>query len=378
MRRYPAVSYLEARARRRMPFFAWEYLASGTGDDAAVRRNRERLDTVLFTPRFMQGPFEPALATELFGVRYAAPFGIAPVGLTGLMWPDAECILAKAAAKYRIPYGLSTVATQAPETVGPLASGMGWFQLYPPRNSDTRKDLLKRARDSGFTALLVTVDVPANSRRERQARAGVSVPPRITPLTLYRCAVRPAWSLAALRGGGLPRFRGLEQYAGATDLAAISEFIGTQFNGTLDWEYVSQVRDEWDGPVLLKGVMDVDEALHALRIGIDGLVVSNHGGRQFDGVPAAIDVLPGIAEAVAGRCKIVFDSGVRSGLDMLRAIALGADFVLLGRAFMFGVGALGERGGDHVIDLLLADLATNMSQLGCATLAQLKDRLYRP
>jgi len=374
MNRYPSVADLRRRAHRRIPHFAWEYLDSGTGADECVRRNREALAAVTLMPQFMKGVFEPDLSTTLFGIHYDTPFGVAPVGLTALMWPRAEQILARAAAKYRFPYALSTAATTAPETIGPLAAGMGWFQLYPPRRPEIRRDLLLRARDSGFTTLLVTADLPVASRRERQLRAGVSVPPKTTALMLYRCAVRPAWTLATLVAGR-PRFHGLEKYLDGRDMRDMLSFIGEELGGTFDWEYLQQLRDEWSGPIVLKGVLDVDLAERAVVLGCEGIMVSNHGGRQFDGAPAAISVLPAIAKAVGDRAKILFDSGVQSGLDIARALALGADFVLLGRAFMFGVAALGKRGGEHTARILIADLKNNMTQLGCATVGELADRV---
>ena len=222
---YPRVSDLAAKARQRIPFFAWEYLDSGTGYDVGASRNVAEMHDVRLTPRFMRGEFVPNAETELFGTTYSAPFGVAPVGLTGLMWPGAEIILAKSAAKFRVPYSLSTVATEAPEIIGPLADGMGWFQLYPPRSANIRRDLLQRAKETGFTTLLITADVPTGSTRERQVRAGVSVPPQITPQMIYRCAVRPEWSIATLRHG-IPRFRGVEKYVDAKDLQNMTAFIG--------------------------------------------------------------------------------------------------------------------------------------------------------
>jgi L-lactate dehydrogenase (cytochrome) len=290
------------------------------------------------------------------------------------MWPRAERILAMAAATHRFPYTLSTAATEAPETIGPLAEGMGWFQLYPPRSEKIRRDLLLRAKDSGFTTLLVTADVPVAGRRERQVQAGVTVPPRITPLMLWRSAIRPAWAFATLKAG-IPRFRGLEKYLDGRDMRDMLTFIGQELGGTLDWEYLEAVREEWDGPIVLKGVLDVGEAERAVSIGYDGIMVSNHGGRQFDGAPAAISVLPAIVSAVGDRAAILFDSGVRGGLDIARALALGADFVLLGRAFMYGVSALGKRGGNHVAQILKDDLTNNMTQLGCSNLSELTSRL---
>ena len=370
--KYPSVADLRNKARSRIPFFAWEYLDSGTGRDDGAERNMDAMRNVALTPRFMRGEMTANVETELFGQTYAAPFGVAPVGLTGLMWPQAENILAKAAAKYRIPYSLSTVATQAPETIGPMANGMGWFQLYPPRDAGVRRDLLARVKAAGFTTLLVTADVPTGSTRERQRRAGVTVPPKMTPTMVWRCMVRPEWSLATLLAGS-PRFKGVSKYASGADLQNMTDFIGTELGGTLDWRYLEEVRKEWDGPIVIKGIMSAADTRDALSFGADGIGVSNHGARQCDGTPAAIEALPHIADVVSGRAPIIFDSGVRNGLDICRALALGADFVLAGRAFMYGVAALGARGGEHVAHLLLEDLKNNMVQLGCRDIAELRE-----
>lgn len=372
MSRYPAIADLAARARKRIPHFAWEYLDSGTGSEAGADRNLAALERIHLIPRFLQGALEPDTSTDLFGIRYAAPFGIAPVGLTGLMWPGAEGILARTAARYRIPYGLSTVATESPESIGPLCDGMGWFQLYPPNDPAIRRDLLARARAAGFTTLLVTVDTPAQSRRERQTRAEVSVPPRRTWQTYWRAAIRPSWSLATV-SHGLPRFRTLEKYVQTEDIAQLGQYMNKHM-GTLDWAYLEQTRAEWPGALVVKGILHPEDAQRAVQAGVDGILVSNHGARQFDGSPGAIDLLPPIVDAVGKQTKVLFDSGVRGGLDICRALTLGADFVLLGRAFMYGVAALGSAGGDHVADLLLADLRANMANLGCARLSTLVER----
>ncbi len=375
--RYPRISDLANRAYSRIPYFSWEYLDSGTGYDVGAERNVGAMHDVRLTPKLMRGRFDVDIETELFGTTYTAPFGVAPIGLTGLMWPGAELILARTAAKFQIPYALSTVATEAPETVGPLANGMAWFQLYPPRDPAIRKDLLARAKAAGFTTLLVTADVPTGSTRERQVRAGVSVPPKITPQMIFRCAIRPQWTLATLRHG-IPRFRGVEKYVAAKDLSNMVAFIGQGLGGTLDWDYLDDVRREWDGPIVVKGLLDVDDVKRALDAGVEGIGVSNHGARQTDAVPATITVLPRIKDVVGDRAKIIFDSGVRSGLDIARALALGADFVLLGRAFMYSVAALGARGGDHAAGLLKDDLINNMTQVGCADVAALRDRVVTP
>ncbi|MEM7273130.1 MAG: alpha-hydroxy acid oxidase [Actinomycetota bacterium] len=372
----PAIADLERRAARRIPFFAWEYLASGTGDDRAVQNNLDRLAQVELVPQLLKGPLEPSVETELFGVRYAAPIGIAPVGLTGLIWPGADGALARAAAANRIPYTLSTVATEAIEVAGPNAAGMGWFQLYPPREPELRADLISRAADAGFTTLVVTADVPAASRRERQRKAQVRVPPVIGPRMLYRSAIRPAWSLGVLRHG-MPRFKTLEKYIDQATMRATAGFVGANLGGTLSYDYLAEVRRLWDGPLVVKGIMDTADARRCVEHGADAVQVSNHGGRQLDGAPAAIDVLAEIVAEVGGDVPVLYDSGVRSGLDVARAIALGADFVFCGRAFMFGLGAAGEAGADHAYQILLEGLVNTMAQTGCRELGELRDRLAR-
>lgn len=374
MDRYPAISDLEARARKRIPFFAWEYLASGTGADDAVRRNNEALAKITLVPQLMKGEFTPSIETELFGVRYAAPIGIAPIGLTGLIWPSADADLAAAAADRRIPYTMSTVSTTSPELAGPAAKGMGWFQLYPPRERDMRDDLIGRAADAGFTTLVVTADVPARSRRERQVKAQIRVPPVIGPTLIRQSMMRPAWSLGVLRNG-MPRFRALEKYIDSATMRNIAGFVGASLGGTLSYDYLAEVRDVWRGPLVVKGILDPEDAQKCIDHGADAVQVSNHGGRQLDGAVAAIDALPAVLDKIDGRVPVLFDSGIRSGLDVARAIAVGADFVFCGRAFLFGLAALGSPGAGHAYDVLADELVNVMSQTGCAALAELGHRL---
>ncbi len=375
LQRYPAVHDLRRLTRKRLPHIAWEYLDCGTGDERAVARNLERMAEVTLAPVFMQGELQPDLTTTLFGRTYSVPFGAAPVGLTGLMWPRAELILAASAAKYRFPYCLSTVATQSPESVGPVVEDMGWFQLYPPRRRPLRDDLLRRAMDAGFHTLVVTADVPVGSRRERTSRAGLETPPRITARFIYEALKHPVWTIQTLRAG-LPRLRSLEKYAESKQLGEVASYVGRELGGTLTWDYIKEVRDLWDGPVVVKGILHPADAERAIEAGVDGIQVSNHGARQFDGTLAAIDALPPIVRQVGGRARILFDSGVRTGLDIIRALSLGADFVLLGRAFIYGVGAFGRYGGDHAFEILKADLEVNMANLGCARVDDIPSPVY--
>lgn len=368
---YPAISDLRTRARRRIPHVAWQYLETGTGEEKAMIRNREALDKLTFVPRFIRGKLDVSLETELFGRTYAAPYGIAPMGLCGLVWPNCERILAQSAQQYQIPYTLSTVATQTPETIGPDVGEMGWFQLYPPRDPKIRATMLKRAQEAGFHTLIVTADVPTPSRREESRKAGLSVPPRINLKMIWQGATHPMWSMQILRHG-LPRLRFVESFSPKKDLKSAANYARFEFRGDLDWDYIKTVRDLWDGPVLLKGLLHPEDATEAVAHGVDGVVVSNHGGRQFDGAPAAIDVLPEIVATLGGKVPVLFDSGIRSGLDILRAIALGADFVLIGRPFLYGVAALGAHGGDHVNNIFFEDLTNNMKQLGITRPEQLR------
>ena len=373
IKRYPAIGDLQKRAKTKIPHVAWEYLEGGTGDEAAVARNLRRLADITLVPRLLQGELKPDVSTTLFGQNYRAPFGMAPVGLAGLMWPRAECVLAATAAKYTIPYCLSMVATQTPETVGAIAGDMGWFQLYPPRDSALRRDILQRVEDAGFKTLVVTADTPAPSRRERAMRAGLRLPLRITPGFIYEALRHPDWTFNTLKAG-MPKLRTLEKYTESKKMESTISFVLERIGGTLSWDYLGEVRDEWQGALVVKGIHHPQDAAEAVRIGVDGIQVSNHGARQFDAAPAAIDLLPAIVRQVQGRASILFDSGIRTGLDIIRALALGADFVFLGRAFMYGVAAFGKYGGDHAAEILLEDLKVNMIQMGYARLAEISGR----
>ena len=374
MDRFPAISDLERRAKWRIPRAAWEYLASGTGDEASMHRNRDALLQVELRPELCKGLLQPSTATTVFGVEYAAPIGMAPVGLSGLIWPGADLALAAAARTHRIPHTLSTVANSAPETIGPIADGYGWYQLYPPRDAELRADMLDRIEGAGYETLVVTADVPAPSRRERQRKAHVRVPPVIGPRLIWDGASHPIWTAALLKHG-MPGFEMLEKYVDGDSLKQLAGFVGASLGGTLSWDYLAEVRDRWKGNLVVKGILATNDAERCLEVGADGIWVSNHGGRQLEASPASIDCLAPIVDHVAGRVPVFFDSGVRAGADVARAIALGADFVFCGRAFMFSLGALGDKGPSHAYEILLDGLVNVMHQTGCETLADLRERL---
>ena len=350
----------------------WEYLDSGTGHEATLVRNRIKLDEVLFHPAILDGGADVDLSCSLMGRGHPVPFGISPVGMSGLIWPNAERLLAAHAAAAGIPYGLSTVATETPETIGPYAQGQGWFQLYPPRDPDIRSDMLARARDAGFETLVLTVDVPVASRRERQTRGGLVQPPRLTPRLMAQVALCPAWALGTMRAG-LPRMRFLDKYAQASGPMPSTAHIGYLLRTAPDWTYLEELRREWTGKLVVKGVMDARYVPRLEAAGVDAIWVSNHAGRQFDGALAAIEVLPAIRAATD--LPVIFDSGVAGGLDIMRALALGADFVMMARTWQYALGALGAAGPAHLHDMLVADLASCMGQIGARSLADLRGRL---
>lgn len=366
--RFPGIADLKHRAQRRIPHFVWEYLDSGTGVEATLRRNREGLDRVGFLPSILHGPLEFDTSTEFLGQTYPLPFGVAPIGMAGLIWPDAEAHLARAAASAGLPFTLSNVACQSPEDVAPHLGDNAWFQLYPPKDPDIRKDLLNRVRDAGFTTLVMTADVPVASRRERQTRSGLTNPPRLTPRLLAQIAMRPEWALGIARSGP-PRMRTLDKYTDNSSNLPPTAHVGYLLRTSPDMDYVHWLRDAWDGPLIVKGVQRPEDAEPLQRAGVDAIWISNHGGRQFDGAPAGIDALPAIRAATD--LPLIFDSGIEGGLDILRAKALGADFVMLGRGFMYGLAALGAKGPAHVIDILRQDMHANMGQMGAVSLNHL-------
>jgi L-lactate dehydrogenase (cytochrome) len=372
--KYPALGDLKARARRRIPHFVWEYLDSATGLEAGAARNRTALDAVLFRPAALRGEIAPSLQSTFLGRDYPAPFGIAPLGMSGLIWPGAEHILSAFAAQAGIPYCVSTVATVLPEDLAGTVGEQGWFQMYPPKSAEVRDDMLRRAREAGFHTLVLTVDVPAASRRERQTRGGLVQPPRLTRRLLAQVARCPAWSLG-IAARGMPRMRLMDSYAEGLAKGPLpsTAHVGYLLRAAPDWDYVAALRDAWDGPLILKGVCEPEVAARADTEGVDAVWVSTHAGRQFDGAPGAAQVLPEVRRATD--LPIIFDSGVESGLDVIRALALGADFVMMGRAWHYALGALGRAGPDHWMEILTRDMESNMAQIGARRLEDLGGRL---
>ena len=376
MNKYPAISDLQKRCHKRIPNVAKAYLETGTDEEIGLQRNREAFHKIVFSPQFLKGTLMPKISTEVFGQKFNAPFGIAPVGLTGLMWPKAEVYMAEAASEFNIPMCLSTLATETPETIGPILKGQGWFQLYTPKEKELAFTIMDRAKASGFETLVITIDIPAPSMRQRTKRAGLVMPPRMTPHFIWQGITHPSWSIQTVKRG-LPNLRTVEAYSDFKDMMSVGEFTHSHMGGNLSWDYVQVLKEAWDGPVILKGILHPDDAKKALEIGIDGIVVSNHGARQFDGAISSMDALPPIAQVVNGRIPLILDSGVRTGLDIIKAIALGADLVLLGRAFIYGVSALGQFGAHHTAQILIEEMVNNMMQIGIETIEEIKELNFK-
>ncbi len=375
-RRFPSLAAIERAASRRMPLFALDYLRGGIGAELGLARNRADLDRAVFAPRHLtpdRGKVDTT--TEIFGQRFAAPFGVAPMGLTGLMWPRALPQMAAAAALHGVPLGVSSSATESLEDLRAVAGKTVWFQLYGCRDPEVERDLMDRARGEGADVLLVTIDILGTTRRERELIHGVSIPPRFGPKTVWQAILRPAWSAAILRHG-MPRFRMLDKYipagAGLGDVArtlgALREFRYTPHR-------LAELRKTWPGKLVVKGVLHPDDARACLEAGADGIVVSNHGGRQNDAAPSAAAALPAIRAAVGPDFPLIADGGVRSGLDVIRFLALGADFVLVGRPMLYG--AASGAGAEHVMHILKQEIEQTTAQLGCVRPIEARDRLWR-
>ncbi|WP_236033541.1 alpha-hydroxy acid oxidase [Belnapia mucosa] len=371
-RRYPSFNDLQHRARRRVARFAYDFVAGGVGDGAPnVAHNRAAMDAVRIVPRYALDVSAVSIRTELFGRDYAAPVGVAPMGNIGMVWPEADAILAAAAQRARIPYVSSTVANVAMEELARIAPDVFWFQLYglPGDKHALSFDLIRRAEAVGAHALVVTLDVPARQKRVQDVRNGLVMPFRYRPRTFLDIARAPFWALEMLTKGQ-PTFPNMRQYVGETaGLAEMAGFVQANMITGVTWEDIARFREAWPRALVLKGIQHPEDAERAVQLGVDGIWVSNHGGRQFDAAPASIDTVPAIAAQVAGRAKLLYDGSIRSGLDVLRSLAVGVDMCFAGRAFLYAVAALGAAGGDHAAAAFMEEVRGTFAQAGVLSVA---------
>ena len=363
--KYPTISDLRKKAKKRIPRFAFEYLDGGCNEEVNLRRNTREIREVQLRPDYLDNFNSASLKTELFGHVYDAPFGIAPVGLQGLMWPNAAEILAKAAIEHNIPYVLSTVSTSSIERISELTEGRAWFQLYHPVEIDMRNDMLKRAEAAQCPVLVLLCDAPSFGFRAKEIRNGLSMPPKMSLNNILQVFGKPNWALQTLIHGQ-PSFEVLKPYMPkGLDLKQLGIFMDQTFSKRMTMEKIAPIRDLWKGKIVLKGVSSEADTEKAIQLGLDGIIVSNHGGRQLDAGESTIKPMTRIAAKYGDQIKVMMDSGLRSGPDIARTLASGSQFSFLGRSFMYGVAALGTQGGDHTIALLKTQLKQVMEQIGC-------------
>lgn len=376
--RYPSIDDLRNKAMRRIPRFAFEYLDGGCNEDVNLKRNTSDIRDIQLKPQYLKNFNGANLKTTLFGVEYDAPFGIAPVGLQGLMWPNSPEILAKAAFQHNVPFILSTVTTSSIERISELTEGKAWFQLYHPAKPELRDDIIKRAAAAHCPVLVILCDVPTFGFRPRDIRNGLAMPPKMSINNILQVLGKPSWAFNTLKYGQ-PNFDTLKPYMPkGLDLKQLGKFMDETFSGRLNEERIKPIRDMWKGKLVLKGVANELDAKEAIRLGFDGIIVSNHGGRQLDAGESSIKPLETIAEKYGNQIEVMMDSGLRSGPDIARTIASGAKFTFLGRSFMYGTAALGEKGGDHTISLLKVQLKQVMEQLCCEKVEDLTKHIIKP
>lgn len=385
-RQYPTAADLRARAKRVLPNFAFEYGDGGAGADTGIARNNNAFDAIEMVPRYGKLVLPPPADCVLFGRKYTAPIGVAPVGGPGTVFPGAEIYLAKACQAAGVPYTLGLLSGISVEEAGKLAPDVLWFQLYRFARNDHAIgfDLVKRADAAGVHALMLTIDTPIRTTRPRETKSGIVTPFRLTTRMKLDALSSPQWTASLIRNG-IPKFVNLRPYMpGNAGLAEGAAFMQREGGGAFTWEEVARYRDKWKKPLLVKGVLHPEDAERAISIGLEGVVVTNHGGRQIDALPAPIDTLPAIAAQIGKRATIIYDSGIRTGVDVARAVALGADAAFAGKPFLWSLGALGERGPAHMINLFTEDLRATLGQLGCPTVDDLRHvpvrhpGVYRP
>lgn len=373
--KYPSVTDLRKRAMVKMPKFAFEYLDGGCNEDINLDKNRTDLQKIELMPQYLSKFDKSNLKTELFGHTYDAPFGIAPVGLQGLMWPNSPEILAKSAFNHNIPFILSTVTTSSIERVAELTEGKSWFQLYHPAEEKVKRDLLDRAAHAGTDVLVILADVPTFGYRPRDVRNGLAMPPSMSLKNIIEVFRKPDWAIQTLIHGQ-PAFKTMEKYMPkGLNLKKLGEFMDVTFSGRLNEDRIASIRDQWKGKLVIKGVVNEIDAQKAINLGVDGLIVSNHGGRQLDAGQSSIVPMTHLAKKFKNEIKIMVDSGLRGGPDIARAMANGAEFTFMGRSFMYGVGALGKEGGNHTISLMKREFQQVMEQLCCESVGDLPQHL---
>ncbi|MGA8206416.1 MAG: alpha-hydroxy acid oxidase [Candidatus Dormiibacterota bacterium] len=372
------VADLRRIARRRLPRGVFDYIDGGAEDELSLRRNIDAFRRLEFCPRILRDVSNVDTSTTLLGRTLPLPLVLAPTGFTRMATPGGELDVARAAARAGIPYALSTLATRSIEEVAAVSDGPKWFQVYVWKDRGLVKEMLSRAASSGYEAIILTVDNPVLGRRERDVRRGFTLPPKIGVGTLFDGLAHPRWTWDFVRADPI-RFANVVG-TGAPDgtvVANLADFVNSQFDPSLSWKDLDWFRSAWTGPVVLKGVQSIEDARRAADAGLEAVALSNHGGRQLDGAPPILELVAPVVEAVGDRIEILCDGGVRRGSDLVKAVALGARAGMAGRAYLYGLAVAGERGVDHVIELLHSGMRRTMALSGCQTITDLQPDLVR-
>ncbi len=371
-----SIEHLRSMARARLPRAVFDFFDGGAEDEVTLRDNRAAFERVRLLPRVLLDVAAPDTSCEILGGPSKLPFVIAPTGAIGIAWPGADLAIARCASALGIPYTLSTNATASIEEIAEQAPGRLWFQLYVLRDRSFVEKLIARAEAAGYEALVPTVDLAVAGKRERDFRNGFSVPPTLTLRHVLAGAMKPGWAWQILLNGGLPDFVNVRGYGGSDERGLkLASSVGRDTDPAFTWEDLARFRDRWKRKLVVKGVSRVDDAERLLKMGVDGVWVSNHGGRQLDGAVASLDAMKEIARAVGGKAAVLMDGGVRRGADALKARALGAQAVAVGRAALYGVAVAGEEGARHALAILVTELVRTMQLCGARSIAEIGPEL---
>jgi len=370
-----SIEDLRQLAERRVPRMFYDYVDCGAWTEGTYRANSEDLARIRLRQRVGIDISQRTLSTRMVGEAVTMPVALAPTGLAGMQWADGEILAARAAERFGVPFALSTVSVCSIEDVAAHTSRPFWFQLYMMKDRAFMQRLIARARDANCSALVLTLDLQVQGQRHKDIKNGLSTPPKPTLRNLANLATKPRWCLNML-GTKRRTFRNIVGHVeGVEDVSSLAHWVAGQFDQTLSWEDVRWVRRLWDRKLILKGILDPEDARIAATTGADAIVVSNHGGRQLDGAASSISMLPAVAEAAGEQVEVLFDGGIRSGQDVLRALALGAKGVLIGRAFLYGLGAMGEAGVTACLDIIRKELDVTMALCGITDVAEARRAL---
>jgi L-lactate dehydrogenase (cytochrome) len=377
--RAASVADLRKIARRRLPRGVFDYIDGGAEDERTLAANVEAYAHMLFRPRVLRDVSSVDPSTTLLGRKLPFPLVLAPTGFSRIADPDGELAVARAAARAELPYTLSTLGTRSIEDVAAVSDGPKWFQVYVWRDRGVVKEMIERAATARYEALVLTVDNAVFGRRERDVRRGFTLPPKVGLGTLVDGALHPGWTWSFVRAEPI-RFANVTraELGDGRDAVTLADYINSQFDPALSWHDVDWMRSVWDGPLVIKGIQTVEDARLAADAGVQAIALSNHGGRQLDSAPAILDLVAPVAEAVGDRVEIICDGGVRRGSDIVKAVALGARACMAGRAYLYGLGAAGERGVDYVLNMLDADVRRTMALIGVTNVGELSRECLEP